>query len=101
MAEQGMPPVAQALTGPSGVVPASEVEQLERQRPPEQQPLLHVPPAQQISPRVPQRAHTPSVPVLVHARLPVHCSAAVVAVQQGWPLPPQAEHRLLLHRRPS
>jgi len=75
-AEQGAPPVAHWPMGPSDVFPPSgPVEQLPvlaTHRPPEQQPSLHVLPPQQMSPRVPHLAHTPSVPLLVQAVPALH-----------------------------
>ena len=74
-AEQGAPPVAHWLMGASDAVPPSgEPTQLplEMHRPPEQQPSLHVLPAQQMSPRVPHLAQMPSLPVLVQAVPSLH-----------------------------
>ncbi len=71
MAEHGTPPLAQLSLGGTTEDPPSDVEQLARQRPPEQQPLAQPPPVQQMSPRPPQRAQMPFVAAL-HTSPAVH-----------------------------
>ena len=103
-AEQGAPPVAHWLTGASEVVPPSGDPiqlPLETHRPPEQQPSLHVLPAQQMSPRVPHLAQTPSVPLLVQAVPPLHWPAVLLAAQHASPALPHEVQVPLLHSRPS
>jgi hypothetical protein len=85
-----------------GGVPASSGAQLPlKHLPPEQQPSLQVLPAQQMSPRVPQRAHTPSLPALVQARPALHWSATLLPGQQIWPESPQGVQLLFLHNSPA
>jgi hypothetical protein len=103
-AEHGEPPVAHPSAGASGETAASGDWQLvvsARQRllAAEQQPSLQVPPVQQMSPGLPQREHTPSLPV--HARPVLHWPATLLERQQDSPDPPHDAHVPLLHRSPS
>jgi hypothetical protein len=99
-----LPPVP--VMGASGGVAASggvvrQAPVLARQRPPEQQPSLHVLPAQHTSPRLPHLAHMPSAAVLEQARPLWQRSAAPPAGQQVSPEWPHEAQVLLLQVRPS
>jgi len=70
-------------------------------RPPEQQPLAQVLPAQQKSPNPPHLAHTPSELLLVQTLPAEHADTAFVDEQQLSPTLPQLAHTLPLHCRPA
>jgi hypothetical protein len=76
-------------------------EPLARQRPPEQQPSLHALPAQQMSPRPPQRAQTLVVPEVTHALPALQRAAGSDDEQQISPTLPHEVQVLPLQRRPS
>jgi len=102
--EPTFPP--EPVTGASGWMLASGVSVgqlpvLARHLPPEQQPSVQVFPAQQVSPRLPHLAHTPSAPVLVHAVPAWHGAALPLAGQQVWPEPPHAVQVPLLQSKLS
>jgi hypothetical protein len=69
--------------------------------PPEQQPPVQVLPAQQMSPRFPHLAHTPSLVVVVHALPAVQGAAAPPAGQQDSPEFPHEAQAPFLHESPS
>jgi hypothetical protein len=69
--------------------------------PPEQQPSLHAFPVQQISPRFPHLAHTPSLAVLVHALSAVQGAVVPPAGQQASPELPHDAQVPSLHKRLS
>jgi hypothetical protein len=73
---------------------------LAMQRPPEQQPLEHALPAQQTSPRPPQRAHMASDAVPEHTVPAWQGGADPPAGQHSSPAWPQDEHNPLLHASP-
>jgi hypothetical protein len=71
------------------------------QRPPLQQPSVQVLSAQQMSPRLPQREHTPSLPVLVQALPAKQGAAEPPAGQQASPDLPQEAQAPFLQVKPS
>jgi hypothetical protein len=99
-------PPPEPARGASGWILASggaavQAPGLAMHRPAEQQPSLQVFPAQQVSPRLPHLAQTPSALALVHAVPAWQAGAAPPAGQQAWPEPPQAVQVLLLQSKLS
>ena len=71
-----------------------------RHKPPEQQPLAQVSPAQQTSPSPPQRAQTVAAPLVVQAVPAWQLGLPVPVAQQLSPACPQAPQMLPLHANP-